>query len=275
MLVVCCAVACGQDLALPNGYGQQEGEGEPGPPNGLTGAGGVSAGAAPGKLPVIQEPRYTTFGGASADEDDPPSRAGRAGKGSGGTTGKAGSGGLTSSPPAGGVGGAAGTESDAPQAQLLFSEYLEDPGSLKALEILALEPGSLEGCELQTYFNGKAEPARLALHGSLEKGAVHVLCSTKLAEAEPKRCGRATSLTFNGDDALALACGGVLHDIIGEIGVDPGTSWGVGATLDHVLRRRCTITTGRSDPLTPFLIDTEWELFAPDVLSDLGQRACD
>lgn len=273
-MVVGSAIACGQELALPDGYGQK-GEGEPGPMNGLTGAGGASAEGVPGKLPVIDNPRYTTFGGAAGGEDEEaPRSAGRAGKSSGGTKGKGGTGGSPSTSEAG-VAGSAGAEPEVARARLLFSEYLEDPGSFKALEVLALEGGSLEGCELQTYFNGKAEPARLALHGSLDQGALLVLCSSKLAEAEPAICPRSTNLTFNGDDALALACDGVLHDIIGEIGVDPGASWGNGATLDHGLRRRCSITVGRSDPLTAFMVDAEWELFAPDVLTDLGKRSCD
>jgi hypothetical protein len=160
----------------------------------------------------------------------------------------------------------------------LLSEYIEGSHSFKALEILALEGGSLERCELLTYFNGKTEPSAFALHGSLTEGEVLVLCSKGddgLAAAHPDVCDVPVYLRFNGDDALALACDDMIQDIFGEIGVDPGASWGAGATLDHTLQRRCTITAGCTDPLRPFDIDAEWIVAPQDTFTDLRQRACD
>jgi hypothetical protein len=171
-------------------------------------------------------------------------------------------------------GGEAGGSDGVAGASLMFSEYVEGSGSFKALEIYALTASSLEGCELRTYFNGKLEPARLALHGSLAQGQTQVLCSSALATAEPAHCDRSTSLTFNGDDALALGCGAELLDVIGQIGVDPGNSWGVGATLDHTLRRRCEVLGGRRDGTSAFEIDAEWLTLGVDTFSDLGVRNC-
>lgn len=266
---VCCIVGCGQDLALPDGYGPAGSDAEPGPVDGITGAGGAADTSAPGKLPVTDQPIYTSFGGAA--NDDGPAGAGRSGSSSG-SRGGAG----TSPRPAEGDAGAGGEPASVePLARLLFSEYVEGSGSFKALELFALEGGSLEGCSLETYSNGKMSPTRLALHGALESGAVQVLCSSALATAQPATCSRSTSLTFNGDDALALVCAGVVADVIGELGVDPGDSWGAGATLDHTLQRRCSVTVGRSDGATPFVIDAEWLAFDVDTFSDLGQRSCD
>jgi hypothetical protein len=175
---------------------------------------------------------------------------------------------------AGGEGGGAGSgPSDAPPA-LFFSEYVEGSGSFKALEIYAAEAASLEGCEVQTYSNGKLEPSRLALHGTLAGGAVQVLCSSALATAQPTVCDRPTNLNFNGNDALGLSCRGVLLDVIGQIGVDPGDAWGDGATADHTLRRRCSVTSGRNDASQPFEPDAEWLVFGADDTSDLGVYAC-
>ena len=81
-------------------------------------------------------------------------------------------------------------------------------------------------------------------------------------------------MIFNGDDALALACAGETLDVIGQIGVDPGDSWGVGATLDHTLRRRCDVTAGRRDGSGPFEIDAEWLTLGADTFLDLGARNC-
>ncbi len=161
----------------------------------------------------------------------------------------------------------------APPPRLLFSEYVEGKKSDKALELFALQGGSLDGCELQTFFNGKTEPTKLALEGEIASGALYVLCSPELGKSQP--CSRSTNLAFNGDDALALVCNGVVQDIIGEIGVDPGESWGMGATLDHTLQRRCEVTGGRSDPATPFVVDAEWHTLGVDTFTDLGQRDCD
>jgi hypothetical protein len=188
---------------------------------------------------------------------------------------------ATVKPSSGGEGGVAagaggeGGEVAAPPPELLFSEYVEGKNSDKALEIFALQGGSLEGCELQTFFNGKTEPTKLALSGQVATREVYVLCSTELGKTQQAPCTRATSLSFNGDDALALVCQGVVQDIIGEIGVDPGDSWGMGATLDHTLQRRCEVTKGRTDPTTPFAIDAEWVTFGANTFSDLGQRNCD
>jgi hypothetical protein len=156
----------------------------------------------------------------------------------------------------------------------LFTEYVEGTGSSKALELYALTASSLEGCELETYFNGKLEPARLALHGEIPAGETYVLCSSALASAQPPLCDRSTNLTFNGDDALALRCGGQLLDVIGQIGVDPGAAWGEGATADHTLRRHCDVSSGSSSGSEPFEPAEEWSSFGPDLFEDLGLRVC-
>jgi hypothetical protein len=150
---------------------------------------------------------------------------------------------------------------------------LEGSGSAKALEIYAFDAASLEGCDLETYFNGKVDPGRLALHGAIEAGDTYVLCSSALADSKPELCDRSTNLTFNGDDALALRCGGVLLDVFGQIGLDPGASWGGGATVDHALRRHCDVTGGRTDagPFDPAL---EWSSAGPEAFEDLGRREC-
>jgi hypothetical protein len=180
----------------------------------------------------------------------------------------------------GGISGGAGDAGDAGDAgasagaSLLLSEYVEGTGSYKALEIYAIRASSLEGCELQTYSNGKLEPSRLALHGELEEGQVQVLCSSALAAYQPSACHRTTNLIFNGDDALALSCAGELLDTFGQIGVDPGESWDSGATVDHTLRRRCEVTAGQRDGRSPFEVDAEWLTLGADTFSDLGVRSC-
>jgi hypothetical protein len=277
--------ACDQELELPQAPPKQAMSVPANrPSDGITGAAGVAPETEPPeRLPLPTQPQFTSFGGeggqgvAGADDGDPaplPSHGGSAGAGGTKSNGGGGSfGGSKAITPSGGEGGDAGSPAASGPPRLYFSEYVEGSGSFKALEIYAVAATSLEGCELQTFSNGKAEPSRLALHGALLAGQTHVLCSSTLVAAEPGGCSRSTSLTFNGDDALALSCGGVTLDVFGEIGVDPGDSWADGATLDHTLRRRCSVTQGRMAS-TPFDVDAEWITFGTDTFTDLGRREC-
>ncbi len=294
-LIVCFAGACGQELVLPEQKPRPMSAVDA-PSEGFTGAGGMpDEPATSARLPVEEQPIFTAFGGAGGDATNGAAGQGHAEGsavssspkgGAGGVTGSGGTGSTTGGKPSGGAGvtggggnagvanAGAGSLPGGPPT-LLFSEYVEGSGSFKALEIYALEASSLEGCELQTYFNGKLEPSGLALHGQLARGDVYVLCTSALATAQPGACDRSTSLTFNGDDALALSCDDVLLDVIGQIGVDPGESWGAGATLDHTLRRRCDVIAGRRDGNTPFEVDPEWLTLGKDTFLDLGVRSCE
>ena len=275
---------CDQELALPAGAGPNE-QGEPPVPEGITGIAGAPAdGPQPMvELPLPESPTYTTFGGAggegngvsSSDAGHPGSSSHDAGAPGQVSQGGGGAGSSDGGSMHGGAAGDGGSSSGVSRGQLLFTEYLEGTGSLKALELHSPDGSSLEGCELHTHFNGKLEATRLALHGELQSGSFHVLCSSALASAQPERCDRSTNLAFNGDDALALVCDGVVLDVIGQIGVDPGEAWGDGSTTDHTLRRRCTVVSGQRDGSQPFDPAVEWEVLGLDILDDLGQHACD
>jgi hypothetical protein len=288
--------ACDQQLDLPQAPAKRTTTAAKRPSDGITGAAGVAQESEPPeRLPLPTEPQLTSFGGegGSAGAEDVEmvptvpthggaagaggSRTTGAGTGTGGTKPAGGAGGMPTNGvggmTTGGAGGEAGSPPESGPPLLYFSEYVEGSGSFKALEIYAPTACSLEGCELQTFSNGKLEPSRLALHGSLLAGQTHVLCSSTLATAQPSACSRSTSLTFNGDDALALSCGGTVLDVFGEIGVDPGESWADGATLDHTLRRRCGVTHGRAAS-EPFDVDAEWITFGTDTFDDLGRREC-
>ena len=51
---------------------------------------------------------------------------------------------------------------------------------------------------------------------------------------------------FNGDDAIALLKNGVIIDVIGVIGSDPGSQWGSGdaSTGENTIRRLNTVCSG-------------------------------
>ena len=48
------------------------------------------------------------------------------------------------------------------------------------------------------------------------------------------------TLTFNGDDAVVLRRGSTILDVIGQVGLDPGSEWGSGltSTADNTIRRK-------------------------------------
>ena len=77
---------------------------------------------------------------------------------------------------------------------------------------------------------------------------------------------------FNGDDAVVLRKGSTVIDVIGQIGVDPGSEWGTGlaSTADNTLRRKAGIEAGDpigSDAFTP---SAQWNGFATDTFAELG-----
>ena len=94
------------------------------------------------------------------------------------------------------------------------------------------------GYDVQIYFNGSASAGTtVALVGSIVSGGTFVLShSSATFPADQENAG----ITFNGDDALVLRKGGVIIDVIGQIGFDPGTEWGTGdaSMQDNTIRRK-------------------------------------
>jgi len=162
---------------------------------------------------------------------------------------------------------------------LLFSEYVEGSGENKAMEIHnpGTLPTALTGCSVQLFANGASEPSQtIELEGGpISAGGVFVLCHSGLDEAGRGACDQLSGdLGHNGNDALALVCDGETLDVFGQIGVDPGKSWGAAelATEDHTLRRLCTIRQGDRDGSDPFDTAAEWNAFAKDALDGLGSH---
>lgn len=119
----------------------------------------------------------------------------------------------------------------APPADLYFSEYVEGSSNNKALEIYNAQPipVDLGSCDVRFYFGGSPLPlTNIQLAGVVNPGSVFVLCDIDIALAAQPSCDLLTGHPyFNGDDAVALVCDGVVFDVIGEIGFDPWpeTEW--------------------------------------------------
>lgn len=165
---------------------------------------------------------------------------------------------------------------------LFFSEYVEGSSNNKALEIfngygVAVD---LSHYEIRIYFNGSSVSGNtISLSGSVASGDVFVVADDDaVLGMTPDQT--ATGNWFNGDDAVELAQ--VLDknddpvdwtiDVIGQIGVDPGSYWGTASdnTANHTLRRKASVTTGDSDGSDVFDPALEWDFFAQDTFGGLG-----
>ncbi len=167
---------------------------------------------------------------------------------------------------------------------LFFSEYVEGSGFNKAVEIFNGTGAPVDlaagGYRLELYSNGSPTPSQsVALTGTLADGDVFVVSR---ADADPAIVAQADLLApavanWNGDDAVVLRKGGDAVDVIGQIGVDPGSQWGTGdaSTADNTIRRRATIDAGDTDGSDPFDPVDEWDGFPNNTLDGLGAHSFD
>lgn len=165
-------------------------------------------------------------------------------------------------------------------ANLYFSEYVEGSSYNKALEIYNASDVnvSLRDYEILLYTNGKTVPNTPILLSSvvLEPGKTYVLVHTSANIDFQTQANQSTSLDYNGDDAVALVYSATQTpvDVIGQIGIDPGSAWINGSigTLNQTLRRKTTVTAGDIDGANPFDPATEWDSFVQDTFEHLGTR---
>ena len=169
-------------------------------------------------------------------------------------------------------------------ADLLISEYLEGSSLNKALEIyngtgspVDLTAGQYE---IDLYTNGSASvTASIALTGTVADGDVYVIANPSanalvLAQAD----ATSASLTFNGNDAIALIHAGTTIDVFGQIGFDPGApGWGTDPTnsVDNDLVRKSIVNAGDTNGTDPFDPATEWSGFPIDTFANLGAHVND
>jgi hypothetical protein len=162
------------------------------------------------------------------------------------------------------------------QYQLIISEYVEGTSNNKALEIWnpTSEALDLQACSINIYANGSPiAGSRIALASILNAEQTFVICHQSAnVDLKPYCNAFSSSLTFNGNDAVELACTNVTVDVFGQIGFDPGLGWT--NTYDHTLRRKCTVTKGDTNGLDVFDPTVEWDTYDVDIFDGLGVRGC-
>ncbi len=164
----------------------------------------------------------------------------------------------------------------APCTELFFSEYIEGSGNNKGVEIY--NPSSstinLTGYQVFESGNGGSFSNSFNLTGSVAAGDVYVITTNQadsIMQAQADTVLAYPSVVhFNGDDAIALITpSSDTIDIIGIIGIDPGSSWpvGSGSTKDHTLVRKNNVHAGETDWT---IGATQWDVFPQNTFDSLG-----
>ncbi|MFC4816529.1 choice-of-anchor D domain-containing protein [Flavobacterium sp. GCM10023249] len=171
-----------------------------------------------------------------------------------------------------------GTATPAPCGDLFISEYIEGSASNRVIEIYNPTASTITltgNYDVSMFVNGSSTPTVIGLTGSIAAYGTHVLCHTS-ANTSILAVAQQTSgtLTFNGDDAIALRKATVVIDAIGQIGVDPGTQWVTGgvSTLDQTLVRNSTVQAGDSNGSNAFDPSVEWTTNPIDTFANLGSH---
>jgi len=169
--------------------------------------------------------------------------------------------------------------------QVIISQYIEtNSGNWpKGIEIFNVSTNditfsSTNKIEIYQGTNGAACSAIASASitsGTLQAGKVWVIGTTELVTYATNNGTNLAGTTvyafnFNGDDALQLYLGGVLKDVFGTCGTDPGSSWianGVSTANQNIRLKSgiCSATTSNwSDPSLRF------ETVSTDPLNDMS-----
>ena len=168
---------------------------------------------------------------------------------------------------------------------LIISEYVSGSHSNKYLEIYnAGATADLSQYTIKLYTNGGTTPYRTLQLNALTNGssvldsnAILVLQNSSASLTLPEGVTAYSSSVcgFNGNDAITLGKNGVVIDVFGNVGTDPGTSWTIAgdanASVNKSVRRKQNITKGNTD--WNVSSTSEWDVISNvDDVSNLGSR---
>lgn len=160
-------------------------------------------------------------------------------------------------------------------SELFFSEYLEGSSNNKAIEVYNPTSATVDLNDYVIYrYNNGATLASdsLFMNASLAAGDVFVIANPSADPIILAVKDTTHTITFyNGDDVIMLKnmVTGDTLDIIGEIGIDPGSNWpvGTGATSEFTLVRQMGINQGQTDWVVGA---TEWDVYPQNTFDSLG-----
>lgn len=165
---------------------------------------------------------------------------------------------------------------------LIISEYVEGSSFNKALELYNGTDGPVDIADytINVYFNGSETPGTTIdnMTGTIAPGDVYIVADDGADAAILNVADHTSASNFwNGDDAIVLTGSAGVVDAFGQVGVDPGSQWGSGATgaENATLRRMPDVCTGDTDPSDTFDPAEEWDGFAQDNFDGLGTHTVD
>ncbi|MDA7578792.1 lamin tail domain-containing protein, partial [Flavobacteriales bacterium] len=199
-------------------------------------------------------------------------------------------------------------------SNLFISEYVEGPGQNNAIEIYNPTNSviDLSGYTINRYGNGSITASGadiFALSGSVGAGDAFVIGNGQLdsidlgsywsVPVDPNfyallddHCSgnysNNSTFYFNGDDAMTLEYQGVIVDIFGKVGEDPGSAWtddvtagytdangGAWWTKRQTLIRKTNVKKGVTQNPIFFNPTLEYDSLPDATYSNLGSHICD
>ncbi len=178
------------------------------------------------------------------------------------------------------------SSSGADCSDLFISEYREGSVPYNSIEIY--NPSSsainLSSYTLNMYGNGSASPTRTSsMVGVLAPGETfsattnHPATNATLKSEADSVYSFPWAGIFTGDDAITLEKNGVIIDVIGVVGTDPGSEWTVtgtngvnGSTNDYTLVRDSTVRKGQTN--WGLSAANEWMVFPNSNVSFFGNH---
>ena len=162
-----------------------------------------------------------------------------------------------------------------PCTEPFISEYVEGSSNNKALEIFnpRSTPLNMAGYSIKAYNNGGLTVSNsftFPANVTIPAGGVYTIANSQAAAAFLAVADTVSTITFyNGDDAVVLFKNTDTLDIVGIVGVDPGTNWtvGTGATSEFTLVRKATVSKGQLDWA---IGATEWDVYPQNTSTYIG-----
>lgn len=191
--------------------------------------------------------------------------------------------------------------------ELFISEYVEGDGNDKAIEIYNPTNSAinLSGYTLSRYSNGQSTTGNATGQGGVTNLTGTIAAHATFVIANGQTTGTPTSPAcsptlqalanqldnvypaptyMNGNDAITIEKSGVIVDIFGKIGEDPGVAWtdvapytgslGTWWTKDHTLQRKSSVQQGITVNPTFFNVTSEYDSLPNNTWTGLGSHTC-
>ena len=158
--------------------------------------------------------------------------------------------------------------------EVFFSEYMEGSSSNKALEVYnpSNAPINMSVYSISIYNNGNTTPSNTFNFPNmmLDSNDTYVIANPGAIPSILSKADTTSSVTFfNGDDAVVLFKNSDTLDIIGVVGVDPGSGWtvGSGSTANRTLVRQVAVNEGTTDWTVS---QNQWDVYSSNTDTYLG-----